>query len=236
MKNKRFLSPKEAAYELGISVKTIHRWDEAGKLQTVRTAGNQRRISIEEISRLRGQEKRAEQCALYARVSSVRQEQDGNLSRQAERLKEAATARGYEVAAVIMEQASSLNEKRKGMKKLLVLIGEQAVDVVLIEYPDRLVRFGFRYLEQAFSWKGVRLEVLDPPTQQEPTEELVQDLLTIVSVFAGRLYGHRARGLRKRVQTALKECEEAPEQTGQEPAEGTEVTHGTGHAHDETAP
>jgi len=226
MKNKRFLSPKEAAYELGISVKTIHRWDEAGKLHTVRTAGNQRRISIEEISRLRRQEKRAEQCALYARVSGVRQEQDGNLSRQAERLKEAATARGYEVAAVIMEQASSLNEKRKGMKKLLVLI----------EYPDRLVRFGFRYLEQAFSWKGVRLEVLDPPKQQEPTDELVQDLLTIVSVFTGRLYGHRARGLRKRVQTALKECEEAPEKTGQEPAEGTEVTHGKGHAHDETAP
>src|SRR5260221_3591636 len=104
---KRLLSPKEAAYELGISVKTIHRWDEAGKLRTVRTAGNQRRISIEEISRLRRQEKGAEQCVLYARVSSVRQAQDGKLSRQTERLKEAAAARGYEVAAVITEQASS---------------------------------------------------------------------------------------------------------------------------------
>ena len=104
------------------------------------------------------------------------------------------------------------------MMKLLVLIGEQAVDVVLIESPDRLVRFGLSYLEQAFSWKGVRLEVLDPPKQQEPREELVQDLLTIVSVFTGRLYGHRARGLRKRVQTALKASAEAPEKTGQEPA------------------
>lgn len=92
------------------------------------------------------------------------------------------------------------------------------------------------FLEQAFSWKGVRLEVLDPPEQQEPTEELVEDLLTIVSVFAGRLYRHRARELRKRVQTALKECKEAPETTGQEPAEGTEVTHRTGYTHDETAP
>src|SRR5712691_12843774 len=101
MKNKRLLTPSEAAFELGISIKTVHRWDEAGKLHTVRTAGNQRRISIEEISRLRRQEKRAEQCVLYARVSSGRQEQDGYLSRQTERLKEAATARGYEVAAVI---------------------------------------------------------------------------------------------------------------------------------------
>jgi putative resolvase len=74
---------------------------------------------------------------LSARVSSIRQEQDGNLSRQTERLKEAATAWGYEVAVVITEQASRLHEKRKGMMKLLVLIGEQAVDVVLIEYSER---------------------------------------------------------------------------------------------------
>ena len=58
---------------------------------------------------------------------------------------------------MITEQASSLTERRKGMKKLLALVGEQAVDVVLIEYPDRLVRFGFGYLEQAFSLEGCAL-------------------------------------------------------------------------------
>ena len=224
MKNKRLLHPKEAAYELGVSTKTIHRWDEAGKLRTVRTRGNQRRIPIEEIWRLRTPGKRAERCVLYARVSSVRQEQDGNLARQTARLREAATSRGYEVVQTITEQASSLNERRKGMKKLLSLIGEQAVDVVLIEYPDRLVRFGFSYLEQAFGWKDVRLEVLDPPRPQEPTEELIQDMLTIVTVFAGRLYGHRAKGVRKRVETVLKECELE------------ERAHGTGKPHHEAAP
>src|SRR6266702_3887778 len=199
MKNKHLLHPKEAADALGVSVKTIQRWDQAGKLRAVRTAGNQRRIP------------------LYARVSSGRQEQDGNLARQTERLKEAARARSYDVVTVIAEQASSLNEKRKGMKKLLALIGEQAVDVVLIEYPDRLVRFGFSYLELALSWKGVRLEVLDQSKAPEPTEELVQDLLTIVTVFASRLYGQRAKGVRERVKTALKGCEEA--------ADGTSHTH-----------
>jgi excisionase family DNA binding protein len=209
MKNKRLLHPKEAAYELGVSTKTIHRWDQAGKLRTVRTLGNQRRIPIEEILRLRKQgERTAERCVLYARLSSLRQELDGNLARQTARLQEAAAERGYEVVQLITEQASSLNEKRKGMKKLLALVKEQAVEVVLIEYPDRLVRFGFSYLEEAFRWQGVRLEVLDPPKQQEPTEELVQDLLTIVSVFAGRLYGHRAKHVREQVKTALKACEQ----------------------------
>ncbi len=224
MKNKRSLHPKEAAYELGVSTKTIHRWDEAGKLRTVRTIGNQRRIPIEEIWRLRSQGKRAERCVLYARVSSARQEQDGNLARQTARLREAATSRGYEVVQMITEQASSLNERRKGMKKLLSLIGEQAVDVVVIEYPERLVRFGFGYLEQAFSWKDVRLEVLDPPKHQEPTEELIQDMLTIVTVFAGRLYGQRAKGVRKRVETVLKECEQE------------EQANGTGQSYHQAAP
>jgi len=210
MKNKRLLSPKEAAFELGISVKTVHRWDEAGKLRTVRTAGNQRRIPIEELSRLRRQgegKQGAERCVLYARVSSGRQEQDGNLARQSARLNEAARARGYEVVQVITEQASSLNARRRGMKRLLALIGEQAVEVVMIEYPDRLLRFGFSSLEEAFRWMGVRLDVLDPPKQLEPSAELVQDLLTIVTVFAGRRYGQRANGIRKRVQTALQEYE-----------------------------
>jgi putative resolvase len=225
MKNKRLLHPKEAAYELGVSTKTIHRWDQAGKLRTVRTLGNQRRIPVEEILRLRKQgERTAERCVLYARVSSVRQELDGNLARQTARLQEAAAERGYEVVQMITEQASSLNEKRKGMKKLFSLVGEQAVDVVLIEYPDRLVRFGFGYLEQAFRWKDVRLEVLDPPKQQEPTEELIQDMLTIVYVFAGRLYGHRAKGVRKRVETVLKECEQE------------EQADGTGQSHHQAAP
>jgi putative resolvase len=226
MKNKRLLTPSEAAAALGISIRTLYRWEEADKVHTVRTVGNQRRIPIEEVSRLcrlgRGQPG-AERCALYARVSSVRQEQDGNLSRQMERLKQAADARGYEVVAQLAEQASSLNEKRTGMRKLLRLIKEQAVEVIVLEYPDRLVRFGFSYLEEAFSWQGVRLEVCEPPQQLEPIEELVQDLLTIVTVFAGRLYGHRAKGVRKVVQTALKACE-------------TEQAHGTGQQNDQAAP
>src|SRR5260370_27615371 len=118
MKNKRLLTPSEAAAELGISLRTLYRWEEADKVHTVRTVGNQRRIPIEEVSRLRRQGKGqpgAERCALYARVSSIRQAQDGTLARQMERLKQAADARGYEVVALLSEQASALNEQRKGI-------------------------------------------------------------------------------------------------------------------------
>ncbi len=58
---------------------------------------------------------------------------------------------------IITEQVSSNNDLSHGVKKMLTLVENEAVDVVLIEYPDRLVCFGFGYLLQAFGWKGVQL-------------------------------------------------------------------------------
>ena len=100
------------------------------------------------------------------------------------------------------------------MKRLLTLIDQQEIDVVLIEDPDRLVRFGYGYLEEAFRWKQVRLEVIEPPKAQPPTEELVADLLSIVTVFAGRLDGSRAKKVRSCVANALKDCLKAGEADG----------------------
>jgi len=162
MKEKQYLRPVDVARELGVSVKTIQRWDKAGLIKTVRTTGNQRRIPADEILRLYGQVKEP-RCVLYARVSSVRQERDGTLERQVARLVAAATERNYRIVEIIREQASSLNEKRRGVKKLLTLVEKQAVEVALVEYPERLVRVGFGYLEQAFSWRGVRLEMIEEP-------------------------------------------------------------------------
>src|SRR5260221_13192998 len=118
MKQKAYLSAGEAARALGVSVKTIQRWDKAGLLPVIRTATNQRRIPADSLhSLLKGQGKSL-RCAIYARVSSAKQEHEGNLTRQSERLQVEAKVRGYQVVALIAEQASSLNEKRKGMKKL----------------------------------------------------------------------------------------------------------------------
>ena len=64
------------------------------------------------------------------------QEQEGNLTRQVERLQQVASERGYQVVALIAEQASSLNERRRGMKRLLHLIDQQEIDVVLIVYME----------------------------------------------------------------------------------------------------
>jgi len=206
MKRKEFLSAGEAARALGVSVKTIQRWDKAGLLPALRTATNQRRIPVDVVERIRRASGQTLRCAIYARVSSAKEEQEGNLTQQVERLRTAARERAYQVVAVIQEQASGLNEKRKGLKNLFHLLDEQEIDVVLIEYPDRLVRFGYGYFAEMFQWKQVRIEVVEAPKTQMPTEELLQDLLRIVTVFSGRLDGSRAKKMRLWVLQALKDC------------------------------
>jgi putative resolvase len=214
MKKKEFLSAGEAARALGVSVKTIQRWDKADLLPVIRTATNQRRIPVDTVHHLLRGQGSSLRCAIYARVSSAKQEQEGHLTRQVDRLQQVASERGYQVMALIAEQASSLNEGRRGVKRLFHLVDQQEIDVILIEYPDRLVRFGFGYLEETFRWKQVRLEVVEPPKEQTPTEELVADLLSIVTVFSGRLYGSRAKNVRHCVSHALKDCLKAVETDG----------------------
>ena len=89
-------------------------------------------------------------------------------------------------------------------KQLLQLIDHQEIDLVLIEHPDRLVPFGYGYLEETFRWKQVRIEVVEPPEVQTPPEELVADVLSFVTVFSGRLYGSQAKEVRSRVSHARK--------------------------------
>src|SRR5712692_4047244 len=118
MKKKEFLSAGEAARALGVSVKTIQRWDKSGLLPVIRTATNQRRIPVDAVERIRKTSGLTLRCAIYARVSSAKQEHEGNLTRQVERLQRVAQARSYELVALNQEQASGLNEKRTGLKKL----------------------------------------------------------------------------------------------------------------------
>ena len=104
MKKKEFLSAGEAARALGVSVKTIQRWDKAGLLPVIRTATNQRRIPVATVHQLLKGQGKALRCAIYARVSSAKQEHEGNLTRQVERLQRVAQERSYELVALIQER------------------------------------------------------------------------------------------------------------------------------------
>jgi len=76
------------------------------------------------------------------------------------------------------------------------------VNVIVISYKDRLTRFGFKYLEEFFSSHEVRIEVVFGKEPKDLQQELIEDLIAIVTLFAGRLHGMRSH--KKKVVESIK--------------------------------
>ncbi|WP_054844643.1 IS607 family transposase [Vulcanisaeta souniana] len=185
----RLLRPKEACQLLGISYSTLLRWVREGKIRVVTTEGGKYRIPYSEIKKYL--ERREEiRAVIYARVSSADQKED--LERQINYLTNYAMAKGYKVVEVLKDIASGLNTQRKGLLRLFKLVEGRSIDVVLITYKDRLTRFGFEYLEEFFSTMGVKIEIVFGEEPKDATQELVEDLISIIASFAGKIYGMRS--------------------------------------------
>ncbi len=82
--------------------------------------------------------------------------------------------------------------RRRGLAKLFTLAKNGSIHTLLITHKDRLARFGLELLERILNDYVIRLEILYQPEKQSPQEELVTDLLSLISSFSGRVYGLRA--------------------------------------------
>ena len=189
---------KEASKILGVHIRTIQKWDKAGKIRCIRTIGGKRRIPESEIKRILGiHEER--KIVGYARVSSHAQRDD--LERQIELIKSYAEERGWRVE-ILKDVGSGLKENRKNFQKLLRMVMNREVSKVIVAYPDRLTRFGFKNLEEFFRSYGTEIVLIYQ--EETPQEELVEDLITIISHFAGKLYGMRSHKYKKVMESARK--------------------------------
>jgi len=170
----------------GISYLTAWRWFRAGKLPVPARQLPSGTILVEEPSP-------DGRTVLYARVSSRDQKED--LERQVERLKAFAQAQGWTEYEVVTEVGSGPGGRRR---KLLRVLKDPRVGRIVVEHRDRLTRFGFEMLEAALYASGKRLVVVE---EGEVQDDLVQDLLEILTSACGRLYGRRSA--RNRAKRAL---------------------------------
>ena len=129
-------------------------------------------------------------CLLYARVSTTKQQDAGNLDRQLGRLTAFAAAHHWTVVAALTDVASGLNEQRRGLHQLLDLIRDHQARLVGVEYRDQLARFGLGYLETFLHAFGVCPVMMDE-TVKNDQQELVDDLIAITTSFSARIYGTR---------------------------------------------
>ena len=198
--SERLYTIKEAKKLLGVTTWTIQQWDRQGKIRCVRTVGGRRRIPESEIKRILGlKEERI--IVGYARVSSSTQRDD--LERQRQLISSYAKEKGYGEVQILTDIGSGLNEGRKNFMKLLDMVSERKISRLVIAYEDRLTRFGFKTLRKLFSAFGTEIEVINH-VAQSPQEELVEDLITIVSHLAGKLYGLRSHRYKEVVEGVKK--------------------------------
>ncbi len=125
-----------------------------------------------------------ERVALYARVSGSDQKVD--LDRQLARLLEFSQAHGWAVCQAVSEVGSGLNGHRP---KLLRLLGDPSIKRIVVEHRDRLMRFGSEYVEAGMLAQGRHLTVMDG---SEVKDDLVQDMIEVLTSFCARLYGRRS--------------------------------------------
>jgi putative resolvase len=216
----------EAAQILGVTVKTLQRWDKSGKAHFIRTPNGKRRLSESELHRLSGTsatETIKKNLAIYARVSSHEQKTKGDLQRQVEIIKGKIDKTAYENVIIIEDVGSGLNDKRKGLLKMMKLAEEGKISDIAIRYRDRLTRFGFEYLQTYFESHHVQLHILDDLTYERSVqEELVDDLMAIIASFSGKLYGirsHKNKILEEKVKGVLEDVANLPDETAQHPIE-----------------
>jgi len=120
----------------GVRYETAWRWYCDGQIKGRRFG---RTIIIEE--EIETQVVTSQKVAVYARVSSA--ENKSHLDSQAERLSVYCTAKGYQVAKVVKEIGSGVNDSRP---KLLAMLADQSINLIVVEHKDRLTRFGFGYI------------------------------------------------------------------------------------------
>ena len=160
-----------------------------------RTAGGHRQFLLIEIQRIReGREQLPDtrSTAVYARVSSHEQKQKGDLQRQIQQASNFCRLQSEQELKIYQDVGSGLNVKRKGLLRLCQSIERGDIKRLVITYPDRLTRFGFQYLERYFGSFNTTIQVIHQKANQTLEEELVQDLIAIVTSFSGRIHGLRS--------------------------------------------
>ena len=198
--------PKELVNILGLSYDTIRNYERNGKLPVKRTETNRRIILRDDLIRyldnqgmLQHEDERLVKVdVIYARVSSHEQKTKGDLDRQAVYLVEHVP--GLINPVILKEVGSGLNDNRKQLHKLIRMVMDGEVNNVYVTYKDRLTRFGFHYLDAAFKAVGVEIIVVkDDNEEKSVQEELVEDMMSLIASFSGKLYGIRSKRKKEEV-------------------------------------
>lgn len=191
----------EVAKMLGLTIPTIIRYCETGHIPYYKTDTGHRRILatdvcdyLEKHHMLLDDKNSTKSDVIYARVSTHKQANRGDLDRQVEKVKLFAINQNVQNLIVKTDIGSGLNDNRKGLLSLIDMIQQDKVNRVFVLYKDRLTRFGYHYLEKICEFHGVSIVVVSNETESKyQSKELAEDIIALIHSFSGKLYGLRSK-------------------------------------------
>lgn len=193
------VSIKRAAEELGCAQETLRRWERSGKITPERTLKGHRRYDLAKLRGIVPSKKVLNKRTIaYARVSSHDQSLD--LKRQVAVLESFCSKQGW-CFEVIQDLGSGLNYSKKGLRKLIKEICLGSVERLVITHKDRLLRFGAELIFSLCEQFGTEVVIINSSSENNFEDDLVQDVLEIITDFSARLYGSRSRKNQKVLET-----------------------------------
>ena len=186
----KYYSSRTVTQILGVTAQTLRNWDKEGKLKPSYVKSNGYRYYSEDSILSYTQERKTKKnlnVIGYARVSSKKQADD--LDRQVNNLKTYLDSK-YTDYEIMTDIGSGINYTKPGLKKLIEKINRKEVDLIVVLYKDRLLRFGFELIEYFAELNNVKIEILDKIDKNQD-QELVEDLIQIVTVFSCKIQGKR---------------------------------------------
>jgi excisionase family DNA binding protein len=204
------ISIGDAAKELGVSVKTVRRWADAGKLRFERSPSGHRRFFLTDIKRITPRDFNQLEDRItinYARVSSHDQKED--LFRQIKVLEAFSGSNGWQFET-ISDLGSGLNYNKKGLQKLLKRIMRGDVGRLVLTHKDRLLRFGSEIVFAMCEEFETEVVIINKSIEETTFEqELVTDMIELITVFSARLYGSRSHKNKKLLDNVSKVVQES---------------------------
>ena len=201
----KYYSIGEFANQIGKTIQTLRNWDKKGILKPSHvTKGGTRYYSQEQLNHFLGlkSEKQINKKIIgYCRVSSHKQKDD--LERQIENVKTYMCAKGYQFE-IITDIGSGINYNKKGLNQIIDMVTNSEVEKIVVLYKDRLIRFGYELIENLCDKFGTVIEIIDS-TEKTEQQELVEDLVQIITVFSCRLQGKRANKAKKMIKELLED-------------------------------
>ena len=189
----------EVAALLGVTIPTIIRYCNSGLLPSHKTEFGHRRLQAEDVYRYLASQNMVyddtesiKSDVIYARVSTHRQAERGDLERQVEKVKLFAIEQNVNNLIVKTDIASGLNDNRKNLLSLIDMVQKGEVNRIFVLYKDRLTRFGYHYLKKICDFHGVSIVVVsDEIDNKSQSEELAEDIISLIHSFSGKLHGLR---------------------------------------------